>query len=238
MCGRFVSTTPPDQLAAYFGAEQLGETLVEPSYNVAPTNSVWTVFEEDGTRVLDTAHWGLIPFWAKDAKIGNKMINARAETVATKNAFRKPFQRQRCIIPADSFYEWVKLDGQDKKTPMRIHRVDDAPFALAGLWETWRDPEQDGELVRSCTIITGTPNDKIAPIHNRMPIMLPPSAWDEWLDRDRRDPEDLERFLVAAPSELMEFHPVSTAVNNPRTKGPELIEPVDIDVTLPEPAAE
>ena len=238
MCGRFVSTTPPDQLATYFGAEQLGETLLEPSYNVAPTNQVWTVLEDAGTRVLDTARWGLIPFWAKDAKIGNKMINARAETVATKNAFRKAFQRQRCIIPVDSFYEWVKLEGEDNKTPMRIHRVDGAPFALAGLWETWRDPDHDGELVRSCTIITGTPNHKIAPIHNRMPVMLPPSAWDEWLDRDRRDPEDLERFLVPAPAELMDFHPVSTAVNNPRTKGPELIEPVEIDAAIPESAGE
>ena len=234
MCGRFVSTTPPDQLAACFGAEQLGERLLEPSYNVAPTNSIWTVFEDDGKRLLDTAHWGLIPFWAKEAKIGNKMINARAETVATKNAFRKPFQRQRCIIPVDSFYEWVKLEGQEKKTPMRIHRLDDAPFAFAGLWETWRDPEGDPEeRIRSCTIITGTPNDKIATIHNRMPIMLPPSAWDTWLDREMRDPEVLEQFLVPAPAELMEFHPVSTAVNNPRTKGAELIEPVEIDAPLP-----
>ena len=234
MCGRFVSTTPPDQLAAYFGAEQLGETLLEPSYNVAPTNSVWTVFEDDNKRVLDTAHWGLIPFWAKDAKIGNKMINARAETVATKNAFRKPFRRQRCIIPVDSFYEWVLLDGHEKKTPMRIHRLDDAPFAFAGLWETWRDPEGDpDERIRSCTIITGTPNDKIAAIHNRMPVMLPPSAWDVWLDREMRDPEVLQDFLVPAPAELMAFHPVSTAVNNPRTKGAELIEPVDIDEPLP-----
>lgn len=233
MCGRFVSTTPPDQLAAYFGAEQLGETLLEPSYNVAPTNRVWTVLEDDGKRILDASRWGLIPFWAKDTKIGNKMINARAETIATKNAFRKPFQRQRCIIPADSFYEWVKLEGHEKKTPMRIHRVDDAPFAFAGIWDTWRDPENDGEVIRSCSILTGSPNDKIAQIHNRMPIMLPPSAWDTWLDREMRDPEVLERFLVAAPPELMDFHAVSTEVNNPRTRGEQLIEPVEVDAPLP-----
>ena len=168
MCGRFVSTTPADQLAAYFGAEAIGETLLEPSYNVAPTNQVYTVIDAGEGRTLETARWGLIPFWAKDAKIGNKMINARAETVATKNAFRKAFQRQRCIIPSDGFYEWVKLEGDEKKTPMHIHRVDEAPFAFAGLWETWRDPE--GEVIRSCTILTGSPNEKIAEIHNRMPI--------------------------------------------------------------------
>ncbi len=227
MCGRFVSSTPPDQLAAYFGADQLGETLLEPSYNVAPTNEVYTVIEEDGRRELGTSRWGLIPFWAKDTKIGNKMINARAETIATKNAFRKPFQRQRCIIPVDRFYEWVLLDGHEKKTPMRIHRVDDAPFAFAGLWDTWRDPDNDGEILRSCTILTGSPNDKIAEIHHRMPIMLPPAAWDTWLDREMRDPDKLQDLLVPAPSELMDFHPVSTDVNNPRTRGEHLIERVD-----------
>ncbi|MFV2039918.1 MAG: SOS response-associated peptidase, partial [Acidimicrobiales bacterium] len=130
MCGRFVSSTPADQLAAYFGVEQLGETLLEPSYNVAPTNNVYAVFESDGKRALGAFRWGLVPFWAKDIRIGNKMINARAETIATRNAFRKPFQRQRCIIPADSFYEWTTLEGHAKKTPMRIHRVDDAVFAF------------------------------------------------------------------------------------------------------------
>ncbi len=226
MCGRFVSTTPPDQLAAYFGVEQVGETLLEPSYNVAPTNDVYTVFEQDGTRILDVARWGLVPFWAKDPKIGNRMINARCETVATKNAYRKPLQRQRCIIPADSFFEWTTLAGHDKKTPMRIYRVDGAPFALAGLWDTWRDAE--GQLLRSCTILTGPANDAIRPLHDRMPIMLPPSAWDTWLDRDVRDPEDVQALLVPAPSELMTFHPVSTEVNNPRSRGEHLIEPVEV----------
>ncbi|MGI9621933.1 MAG: SOS response-associated peptidase [Acidimicrobiales bacterium] len=226
MCGRFVSTTPADQLAAYFGAEAIGETILEPSYNVAPTNQVYTVINNDEGRVLETAKWGLIPFWAKDAKIGNKMINARAETVATKNAFRKAFQRRRCIIPSDGFYEWVKLEGHEKKTPMHIHRVDGDPFAFAGLWDTWRDPE--GELIRSCTILTGSPNEKIAEIHNRMPILLPPGAWDEWLDPDLRDPDHLEKFLVPAPAELMDFYPVSTEVNNPRTRGEQLIQPVSV----------
>lgn len=233
MCGRFVSSTPPDQLAAYFGADRLGETLLEPSYNVAPTNEVYTVIEHDGIRTLDISRWGLIPFWAKDTKIGNKMINARAETIATKNAFRKPFQRQRCIIPADGFYEWVLLEGHDKKTPMHIHRVDRAPFAFAGIWDTWKDPESEGEVLRSCTILTGTPNAKIAEIHDRMPIVLPPAAWDTWLDREMRDPEILETFLVPAPPELMEFHPVSTEVNNPRSRGDHLIATVTVPSVEP-----
>lgn len=230
MCGRFVSSTPPDQLAAYFGVDQLGETLLEPSYNVAPTNEVYTVIEHEGVRTLDVSRWGLIPFWAKDTKIGNKMINARAETIATKNAFRKPFQRQRCIIPADGFFEWVELPGHEKKTPMYIQRVDGAPFAFAGIWDTWRDPEDpEAPRLRSCTILTGSPNEKIAEIHDRMPVMLPPAAWDTWLDREMRDPDVLEEFLVPAPAELMTFHPVSTEVNNPRTRGEQLIHAVEIE---------
>jgi len=217
MCGRFVSSTPADQLAAYFGVEKLGETLLEPSNNVAPTNKVYTVLESEDARVLDVSRWGLIPFWAKDAKIGNKMINARAETIATKNAFRKPFQRQRCIVPADSFYEWIQIQGHPKKTPVRIHRVDDAPFAFAGIWDTWTDPE--GKRVRSCTILTGEPNSKMAQIHHRMPIMLPPSSWDLWLDREVNDPDELVGLL---------YHAVSTEVNSPRNKGEHLIEPVDM----------
>lgn len=225
MCGRFVSSTPADQLAAYFGVEKLGETMLEPSYNVAPTSDVYAVFESGGTRVLDVFRWGLVPFWAKDTKIGNRMINARAETIATKNAFRKPFQRQRCIIPVDSFYEWTRLEGDEKKTPMRIHTVDGSVFALAGIWDVWSGG--DGAELYSCTILTGTPNAKIARIHDRMPIMLPPSAWDKWLDREMHDREELERLLVPAPAELMEFHVVSTAVNNPRNNGVNLIAEVD-----------
>jgi putative SOS response-associated peptidase YedK len=230
MCGRFVSSTPPDQLAAYFAVDQLGETLLEPSYNVAPTNDVYTVIEHQGVRTLDVSRWGLIPFWAKDTKIGNKMINARSETVATKNAFRKPFQRQRCIIPADGFFEWVKLPGHEKKTPMHIRRVDGAPFAFAGIWDTWRDPgDPEAAPLRSCTILTGAANEMIAEIHDRMPVMLPPATWDAWLDRELRYPEALQQLLVPAPSELMTFHPVSTEVNNPRTRGEQLIEPVEIE---------
>jgi putative SOS response-associated peptidase YedK len=185
-------------------------------------------------RVIDAFRWGLIPFWAKDAKIGNRMINARSETVATKNAFRTPFAKYRCIVPADSFYEWITIEGRDKKTPMRILRTDGAPFAFAGLWSTWTEPDT-GEMVRSCTIITGPANARIARLHDRMPIMLSPGAWDEWLDPDQHDIDALARLFAPAPDELITFHPVDSAVNNARSRGAELIEPVAVPgAPLPE----
>ena len=244
VCGRFVSTSPPDEIAKYFGAE-VDERLVEPegpNYNVAPTQDVYAVLEDGGVRRVESLHWGLIPFWAKEAKIGNKMINARAETVATSGAFKHAFKKRRCIIPADGFYEWTKpgaqrpgaqpqerkSSGQQKKQPWFIHRPDDEPIAFAGLWEVWRPQGSEDELV-SCTIITGEPNDKMAELHHRMPVMLPPDAWDQWLDRDEQDTEALGRFLVPAPSSLITFHPVSTEVNNARNQGEHLTDPVELD---------
>lgn len=228
MCGRYVSSTPPDELARYFGADLQAERLVGPDYNVAPTRKVFTVLDDGGTRALVQAKWGLVPFWAKDASVGNRMINARAETVATKNAFRTPFRRQRCIIPADGFYEWTKEPGQAKKQPWFIHRPDGEPFAFAGLWETWRGPDKDQEPMRSCTIITGEANEAMSEIHDRMPVILPPSAWDTWLDPAVEDTEVLGRFLVPAPPEIIRFHPVTTEVNSARNQGEHLIEPVEL----------
>ena len=229
MCGRYVSTTPPNQLANYFGATLTAEQLVEPEYNVAPTRDVWTVFDDGETRRLDLARWGLVPFWAKDLSIGNRMINARAETVAEKNAFKKAFRRQRCIIPADGFYEWTKPEGQKTKQPWFIHRPDGEPFAFGGLWETWRGPDRSDEPIRTCTILTGAANEKMAAIHDRMPIMLPPDAWSTWLDPQVDDTDLLGRFLVPAPPELIAFHPVSTEVNNARNHGAHLTDPIQLD---------
>jgi putative SOS response-associated peptidase YedK len=141
MCGRFASTTPPDQLAKYFGAEAAVEVLEggdDPpaaNFNVAPTQGVYTVYEDGGVRRLEAFHWGLVPFWAKDPKVGGRMINARAETLAEKNSYKRPFARRRCIVPADGFYEWKKIEGQKKKQPMYMSRPDGEPFAFAGLWE-------------------------------------------------------------------------------------------------------
>jgi putative SOS response-associated peptidase YedK len=228
MCGRFVSSSPPDELAKYFDVEAVAESVLEPSFNVAPTSDVYVVVETGGLRRLDTFHWGLVPFWSKDPAAGNKMINARAETIAVKNAYKHSFTKRRCIIPADGFFEWKKVPGQKTKQPYFIQRSDGEPMAFAGLWEIWRpadDVERTSDPLRSCTIITGQPNEKVAAIHDRMPVMLPPSAWDVWLDPENDDLDALGKLLVPAPASLLHVHPVSRAVNNTRENGPELIEP-------------
>jgi putative SOS response-associated peptidase YedK len=232
MCGRFVSATPPDQIAAYFGTEA-PEALLAPSYNVAPTNDVYAILSDGTTRHLDAFHWGLVPMWAKDPKIGSKMINARADTLAAKNAFKSAFKRRRCIIPADGFYEWRKdpnAPPKAKKQPYFIHRPDGEPVAFAGLWEVWKGPNKDQEQLRSCVIITTSPNEPMSAIHDRMPVILPESAWATWLDRDIDDLDLLGKLLVPAPPELITMHTVSTEVNNVRNNGEHLIEeapPID-----------
>ncbi|RMH78186.1 MAG: SOS response-associated peptidase, partial [Actinomyces sp.] len=235
MCGRFVSATPPDRLAAYFDAEPPppGHTL-PLRYNVAPTSEVYGVYAPDGRRHLDTFHWGLVPFWARDPSIGNRMINARAESVADKPAYKRAFARRRCLVPVDGFYEWTTVPGRRRKQPWYITRVDDEPLALAGLWESWRDPDRTDDEghpleLHSLTIITGDPNEDVAPVHDRMPVILPPAAWEEWLDPDERDTERLRRLLRPAPAGLLVVRPVSTEVNDARHEGPELIEPVELD---------
>jgi putative SOS response-associated peptidase YedK len=223
MCGRFVSATTPDEIARYFDATPQAEALLEPSYNVAPTEDVYVVVEDGSARKVDAFHWGLVPFWAKSPAAGNKMINARAETLAEKGAYKRAFAKRRCLIPADGFYEWAKVEGQKKKQPMYVERADGEPFAFAGLWEVWRGPDSDGsDHLRSCTIITGAPNEKMAQIHDRMPVMLPPDAWANWLDPEEHDLDLLGKLLVPAPSTLITMHPVSTEVNDVRHDGPEL----------------
>ncbi len=225
MCGRYVAAAPPSELAKYFGAAMQSETVLEPSYNVAPTNEVYAVVERDDERVLDHFRWGLVPLWAKDLAIGSKMINARAEGIATKNAYRHALRKQRCIIPAEGFFEWKKIQGEKRKQPMFIHRVDGEPLAFAGLWETWRGPDRDGDPLYTCTIITTSANETMAPVHDRMPVILPPDLWEQWLDPDMRDTDELVKFLAPAPASLLTLYPVSTAVNHVRNKGVELIMP-------------
>ena len=234
MCGRFVSASPPEEIGKYFDTADVAEKLLEPSYNVAPTNDVYVVTEDGGTRRLDAYHWGLVPFWAKSPAAGSKMINARAETIAEKNAYRRPFAKRRCIIPADGFYEWKKIPGQKTKQPMYMHRPDDEPFAFAGLWELWRPKTEDGAYsddestwIRSCTIITGEPNEKVRPVHDRMPVMLPWDAWETWLDPTIQDIEVATKLLVPAPSSIIDLYPVSTEVNNVRNHGLHLLDRVD-----------
>jgi putative SOS response-associated peptidase YedK len=234
MCGRFVSSSPPDELAKYFDVEAVATTVFEPNFNVAPSLDVYVVVETGGVRRLDSFRWGLVPFWAKDPTSGNKMINARADTVTEKSTYKRAFTKRRCLIPADGFYEWKQVSGQKAKQPYFIHRADGEPMAFAGLWEVWRPKDERGndaaaDPLRSCTIITGEPNDKVAEIHDRMPVMLPPGAWAAWLDPQNDDLETLGQLLVPAPSKLLVLHPVGPMVNNVRENGPELIEPAEPD---------
>lgn len=234
MCGRFVSTSPPDELAAYFGATAAPEASLEPNYNVAPTQDVLAVVEDGGERHLDAFFWGLVPSWAKDVKIGSRMINARAETLAEKSAYKKSFEARRCLVPADGFYEWKKLGGgsKPKKQPVFITRADGAPLAFAGIWSVWRGPAEDQPPLRSLTIVTTTPNELMATVHDRMPVILPEERWATWLDRDERDLDGLTKLLVPAPEGLLTLTPVSTLVNNVRNNGPELLEPAPEQETL------
>jgi len=237
MCGRFVSASSPGDIADYFNADQVSETRTEPNYNVAPSVPVPVVSAaaddqaETVTRTLSLMRWGLIPFWAKSASIGNKMINARSETVVEKNAFRNAAKKHRCIVPADAFYEWTAVPDpaakKPRKQPWCIQRNDGAPFAFAGLFESWKDPDGDGTRIRSCTILTGAANEAIEPIHDRMPIMIAPNLWDAWLNPNDHDVQALLDSIERPPAELFSIHAVSTAVNNSRSSGAQLMDQVE-----------
>jgi putative SOS response-associated peptidase YedK len=229
MCGRYTSTSNPADLAAYFDVDEIVATDLGDRYNVAPTDEVYAVAaSKEGERRLGTFRWGLVPFWAKDLSVGARMINARAESVLEKSAFRRPFERRRCIVPADGFYEWEAVEGRKQKQPWYIRRRDGDVLAFAGLWDAWRPVKgsDDGRVV-SCSIITTTANRSLAPIHDRMPVVLPPSAWASWLDPTNEAVDQLHRLLVPAPDDLLELVAVGTAVSNVRNDGPELIEPVE-----------
>ncbi|MFP7168918.1 SOS response-associated peptidase [Terribacillus sp. 7520-G] len=220
MCGRFTLLTPWEELLRTYDAVSEMEAL-EPSYNIAPTQQIAAIIHDGKNRRLGSLRWGLIPPWAPDKKIGSKMINARAETLLEKRSFKKAFQHQRCLIPADSFYEWKTEDG--KKQPMRIQRKDKTPFAFAGLWEKWQD--EDGSNVFTCTIITTKANSFMQQIHHRMPVILPANAQGMWLDRHEHDPDKLQSLLEPYTEELTAY-PVSTLVNSPRNNREELINPL------------
>jgi putative SOS response-associated peptidase YedK len=203
------------------------EQLLAPDYNVAPTRDVHAVVARDGHRRLGTLRWGLVPPWAKDRSIGSRLINARAETVRSKPAFRRAFERRRCLVPADGFYEWAVVPGQRAKQPWFIHRVDAEPLALAGIWERWRDPaDADAGPLFTCCIITTAASADVEAVHDRMPVVLAPRAWDAWLDPATEDLDGLAELLGPAPTGLLERWPVSTAVNNVRNQGPQLAEAV------------
>jgi putative SOS response-associated peptidase YedK len=219
MCGRYTLKAQPDALAEHFGLDEVPDLL--PRYNVAPTQDVPAVrlAGEGPGRSWARLRWGLVPSWADDPAIGNKMINARAETVAEKPAYRDPFRKRRCLIPADGFYEWA---GSGRaKTPWYFTLADGGPFAFAGLWAEW---SKAAEPVRSCTMLTTEANGVVSPVHARMPVVLYPGDYARWLD-PRSRPDDLRPLLEPYPDELMVGRPVGRAVNDPRHDGPDCIAP-------------
>ncbi len=220
MCGRYALSRPANRYADYFGAELSVTESLEPNYNVAPTDPVYGVAETDGGRAMGVFRWGLVPFWADSPKDGAKRINARAETVATKPMFRDAFEKRRCLLPADGFYEWIKEEDGSRQ-PVYIFRSNHAPLALAGIWERWRDGA--GTVLTTCSVITTDANELLRPIHDRMPVLLGEDEWSTWLDRSVDDTELLSSFLRPAPEDLLETVQVAKTVNNVRNKGPECL---------------
>lgn len=222
MCGRFALTdTDADKLTAAFA---LGETPdVTPRYNIAPTQPVATVVHDaaKGYNRLLLMRWGLVPSWSKDTKFASKLINARAETVHEKPSFRESFKLRRCLIIADGFYEWQKVNGD--KQPMFIHVADRAPFGMAGLYDRWTDPET-GEVLTTCTIITTAANATMQPLHHRMPVILPTDHYAAWLDPRQTDQGVLRALLQQYPADQMTYYPVSARVNTPANDDAALIE--------------
>ncbi|GIO24794.1 SOS response-associated peptidase [Oceanobacillus sp. J11TS1] len=224
MCGRFTLFATFDEIIERFDIDQMiDESLYTPNYNVAPSQSVLAVINDGTNSRLGYLRWGLIPSWAKDMKIGYKMINARAETLTEKPSYRNAYKQRRCLVLADSFYEWKRHDDKTK-TPMRIKLKSDNLFAMAGLWETWRSP--DGKPVHSCTIITTKPNKLVEEIHDRMPVIIKPEYESTWLDKSITNTDRLNDLLAPLPEDLMEAYAVSSLVNSPKNNNPNLIQKI------------
>ena len=223
MCGRFTLTINPADVQEPF-VDYTFPKQFAPRFNIAPTQPVLAVPNDEQNRA-DFLVWGLIPMWAKDPSIGSRMINARAETLEEKPAFRSSLKYKRCLILADGFYEWKGAPGKKVKTPFFIHMKDRRPFAFAGLWDSWTSP--DGSQIKSCTIITTEPNELTGIIHNRMPVILHPRDYGKWLDPAPQSPEQLKPLLRPFPADMMDAYPVSTLVNAPANDTPELVVPAN-----------
>lgn len=221
MCGRYALYADGEQLAWRFGVPV--PHPIAPRYNIAPSQPVLALRYNHDTKTREWTHfvWGLVPAWAQDPSIGNRMINARAETLREKPAFRTAYRYRRCIVPVSGFYEWKKT-GRAKQ-PYFVRAADNLPMGLAGLWEIWRSP--DGSELHTCTIITTDANALIKPLHDRMAVVLPPDAYDLWLSPNAK-PAELDALLKPAPDDWLIAYPVSTRVNNPNNDDPQLIEPV------------
>lgn len=232
MCGRY-TLTRPGELLNELSVEPPSEGL-EPRYNIAPTQNAPTVRtrRDDDSRELVQLRWGLVPFWAKDLAIGNRMINARSESVAEKPSFKSALRSRRCLVLTDGFYEWKKMPAG--KQPYHIHFPERRPFAVAGLWDRWKgDPSGP---IESFTILTTQANDTIAELHNRMPVILGPEAWDLWLDRGVEDSDRLCQLLVPYAGADLLLTPVNRRVNSPRNDGPECLEPLRTMPAEPPPS--
>jgi len=223
MCGRYVAATPPAELADLFGVTDVRAGDLGARWNVAPTLPVYAVATgSDGERRLGSFTWGLVPWFAKAPTGGAKMINARAETVAEKPAFRRSLQRRRCILPADGFYEWLR--NAKVRLPQLFEAADGSVLAFAGLWEVWRPKDDpDAEPLRTCTIITTQANATMRPIHDRMPVVLAKDVWGTWLDPAPRAASELTHLLVPPPDDVLVRRAVSTKVNNVKNEGAELL---------------
>ncbi len=252
MCGRYASSRRPEDLVEEFEIDrsEVKETLA-PDYNVAPTKEVYAVLQRPPRtdksappeRQLRVLKWGLVPSWAKDPSIGNRMINARMETVAEKPAYKKAFAVRRCLLPADGYYEWYATSqktkaGKPLKQPFFIHPADGGVMAMAGLYEIWRDPtrtDDDPDRFRwTCTVLTTSAEDDLGHIHDRMPLLVEKARYAAWLDPTASDPEGLLSLLVPAAPGRLEAYPVSTGVNSVKNNGPELVEPLATEP--PDPA--
>lgn len=254
MCGRYASSRRPEDLVEEFEiVADRTPGVLEPDFNVAPTKEVYAVVSrpprpaeaaaepEPAERQLRVLRWGLVPSWAKDPAIGNRMINARMETVAEKPAFRKAFASRRCLLPADGYYEWYPTSqlskaGKPLKQPFFIRPTDGHPLAMAGLYEIWRDrtrADDDPDRFRwTCTVITTQAEDAVGHIHDRMPLMVERERWSRWLDPTLSDRDDLLSLLVPAAPGRLEAYPVSRLVSNVRNNGPELVEPLPLEEAL------
>lgn len=220
MCGRFSLAADPPTIKELFGLYRL--PVLERRFNIAPTTMIPVVRQTEEGRDLEFMRWGLIPSWAKDKKIAYRTINARGETAAKKPAFRSAFKRRRVLILTDGFYEWVK-DGK-AKLPYRIHMEDNRPFAFAGLWERWTDPETEEE-VRTTTIVTTAASERVSAVHTRMPVILDPEHYDNWLNPENQDTEAVQSLVTAYDRPDLVLERVSSFVNNVRNRGPECFEP-------------
>jgi len=230
MCGRFTQERPASELAEIFGAEPLADDP-GPRYNVAPTDETLVVVQREERRAITAYRWGLVPHWSTDLKAGSRMFNARAETLTTSPAFREAFRRRRCLVPVESFYEW-KREGTVRQ-PYRVVREDGRPLVLAGLWAGWKDPSTE-QVRRTFTIVTTTPNEAMADLHDRMPVLVPDDAWDRWLQPAPAEPGELLAMLEPTDEIALRIYAVNRFVNDVRRDGPELIEPLAVAMAVEE----